>query len=267
MVLWQLRTSSSGTETARCCSSVSTGAPFASKNRPPISPTAPSDDEFVEHPGVQEAALEQRRRGRHGADAEQHHVGTPPGLQRPRDHRIAAHGGHGRRVGVQRRGQSDRGRPQYICTAAEDELRAGLICSARHGTVQLHHRAATRHSRCHRGGHRDLLGTPRESQDVVGGQPAHQQCRGGATHAGERRGPSWCADVDAVPGDHRFGQAEALLEFALLFGVQIVAHGPAGRRLRCGPVPWPWPVATSRPAVGRETPSRAAISAWVSPSR
>ena len=58
----------------------------------------------------------------------------------------------------------------------------------------------------------------------LGDQPAHQQCGGGATHAGERGGPSGSADIDAVPRDDRLGQAEALLEFALLVGVQIVAH-------------------------------------------
>ena len=218
------RMSSSGTDTARCCSSVSTGAPSASKNRPPISPTAPSEMSSSSILVSRKLPSKSVVDGGHGADAEQHHVGTPARLQSARDQRIATHGRHRGRIGVQRRGQSDRGRPQHICTAAEDELGAGLIRGARHGTVQLDHRAATRHSRRHGGGDRDLFGAPGESEDIVGCQAAHQQCRRCAPHAGERRWPSGCPDVDAMPGDHRFGQAEALLEFALLLGVQIVAH-------------------------------------------
>ena len=103
-VFAQARTSSSGTETARCCSSVSTGSPSTSKNRAADLADRAQRDEFVEHPGVQEAAFKQRRGGGDGADAEQHDVGAPAGFQRPGDQRVATHGGHGRRVGVQRRG-------------------------------------------------------------------------------------------------------------------------------------------------------------------
>ena len=70
--------SSSGTDTARCCSSVSTGAPCGVEEPPADLAHRAERHQFVEHPGIQEAALEQRRRRGDGADAEQHHVGAPP---------------------------------------------------------------------------------------------------------------------------------------------------------------------------------------------
>ena len=111
-----------------------------------------------------------------------------------------------------------------IRAAAEDELGAGLVCGGRHGAVELDDGAAARHSRCQRGGHRDLFRTPRETENVGRCQPAHQQCGRGAADAGVRGGPTGRADVDAASGDDDLGEPEAQLEFAFLVGVQVVAQ-------------------------------------------
>ena len=115
-------------------------------------------------------------------------------------------------------------------------------------------------------GDRDLLGAPGESEDVVRGQPAHQQGGGGAPDASEGGGPAGCADIDTVSGDHRLGEAEALLELAFLVGVQVVLQGrrhddlDAHQPLGLGPGDQP---ARRRPGDAES----AAISACVRPSR
>ena len=138
--------------------------------------------------------------------------------------RVAAHRGNRRWIGVERGGKADRAGTQHVCAPAEDQLRAGLVRRSGHGAVQLHHDPTTRHTRHQRGGHRDLLGAPGESEDVLGFEPAHQQCGRGATHARECCRASGRTDVDAVPGHHRFSQAESAFELTLLIGVQIVTH-------------------------------------------
>src|SRR4029079_2306202 len=102
-----------------------------------------------------------------------------------------------------------------MCATAEDELGTRLVRGTRHGTVQLNHLAATRDAGCHRGGDGDLLRAPGKTEDVVGCQAAHQEGRRRTPDAGERRRSSRRPDIDAVTGDHGFGQTEALLEFAL----------------------------------------------------
>jgi hypothetical protein len=164
------------------------------------------------------------------------------------------------------RRQPDRGGPQHIRAAAEDELGAGLIRGGRHRAVELDHHAAARNTGRQGVGDRDLLGAPGESEHIVGRQPAHQQRGGGTAHAGVRGRPPGRADVDAVAGHHGFGEAEALLEFAFLVGVQVLTHVRWDDDLDAHQ-PLALARATSRPAVGRETPSRDAISACVRPSR
>ena len=136
--------------------------------------------------------------------------------------------------------------------AAEDEFCAGLVCGGRHRTVQLDHSVRQfRDTWRECVGYRDLLWAPSEPEDIVRGQPSHQQRRRGAADARVRGGAARGAHIDAVACDHGFDQAVAVFEFAFLVGVQVVTHGREGRRLRCGQAPWPWPGRpTALPSVG-----------------
>ena len=143
IVFSQVRMSSSGTETARCCSSVSTGYTSASKNRPPISPTAPSD--------MSSSSIRVSRKLPSNSVVDVDTAPTPKiitSARRPASSvrditeslRIdatvegSAYSGAGSRIVFG---------PQHVRAAAEDVLGTGLVGGGRHRTVELDHRAAS----------------------------------------------------------------------------------------------------------------------------
>jgi hypothetical protein len=220
-------------------------------------------DQLVEHPGVQEAA------SNNVVD-----VDTAPTPKSIKSARLPASSvreiSESLRMETTVEGSAYSGAaagswwPQHIRAAAEDELGAGLIRGGRHRAVQLDHRAATRDAGCQRVGHRDLFGpqvNPRTSLGDSRRINSAAAARPTLAYAAGRPG----ADVDAVACDHGFGQAEALLEFALLIGVQVVAHvRGTTTSMRTSPL------ALARRSAARLSAGDAepdAISAWVRPSR
>ena len=178
--------------------------------------------QFVEHPGVEEAALEQRgRRGRP--------TPTPNSMvsaRRPASSvreiteslRIdatvdgSAYSGAGRRIASG---------AQHVRAATEDELHAGLIGGGRHGAVELDDDAAAGHAGASAVTAATCSGPqvkPRTSSVSRRISSAAARADAGAARPPARR-------VDAVSGDDGLGQAEPLLEFAFLVGVQVVLHG------------------------------------------
>ena len=119
-----------------------------------------------------------------------------------------------------------------------------------------------------RRGDRHLLGAPGESEDV-GRRDSRRISNAAAARPtlANAAGPSSDSTSMPWPGDDRLGQTEALLEFALLVGVQVVAqvrrhhHVDADQPVGLGPGD---EAAGRRP---RDTQTLPAISAWVSPSR